>query len=104
VDPIEVSNGEPVLDEYGNVVGGLRSPFLDVPTSTWYGSATGASFCFIAGWEDPFSEEQLQALYPSHRAYVREVTRDVTDLVTDRVITLPDGLQLIADAARSDVP
>ena len=34
---ILVENGQPVLDEFGNVVGGLRSPYLDVPTSTWFG-------------------------------------------------------------------
>ena len=45
-DPILVQNGAAVLDQFGNVVGGLRSPFVDVPTSTWFGSSTGASFCF----------------------------------------------------------
>ena len=35
-DVIVVQNGQPVLDAFGNVTGGLRSPFLDVPTSTWY--------------------------------------------------------------------
>lgn len=104
VAPIEVQDGAPVLDEYGNVVGGLRSPFLDVPTSTWNGSATGASFCFIAGWEDPFSEEQLAALYPSHRAYVARVAQSTAARVAERVITAPDGLQLVRDAAAGDVP
>jgi alpha/beta hydrolase family protein len=31
-----------VVDQFGNVVGGLRSPYLDVPTSTWFGNSTGA--------------------------------------------------------------
>ena len=53
-DPIEVVNGAGVLDEFGNVVGGLRSPYLDVPTSTWFGSTPGAGFCVIAGHEVPF--------------------------------------------------
>jgi hypothetical protein len=91
-------------DPFGNVTGGLRSPFVDVPTSTWFGSSTGASFCFIAGHEVPFTQAQLSALYPSHGAYVKAVTRDVATLVGQRYLTVPDGLQLIADAARSDVP
>jgi hypothetical protein len=94
----------PVLDEFGNVTGGLRSPFVDVPTSTWFGSSTGASFCFIAGHEVPFTQAQLDALYPSHRAYVRAVTHDVARLVGRRYLTVPDGLKLIADAVRADVP
>jgi hypothetical protein len=103
-DPITVVNDQPVLDAFGNVTGGLRSPFLDVPTSTWFGSATGASFCFIAGWERPFSADQLRRLYPTHRRYVRRVARSVARLVADRVLTATDGLRLIRDAVRAPVP
>jgi hypothetical protein len=103
-DPILVSGGQPVLDEHGNVLGGLRSPFLDVPTSTWYGSSTGASFCFIAGHEVPFSHEKLEQLYLTHGRYVRAVAEDTLNLVKQRIITAPDGVQLVRDAARADVP
>jgi hypothetical protein len=103
-DPITVVNGAPVLDQFGNVTGGLRSPFLDVPTSTWFGSSTGASFCFIAGHEVPFSHETLRRLYPSHGRYVAAVANDVRHLVGQRIITLPDGIQLVRDAAHADVP
>ncbi len=103
-DPITVVNGAPVVDEFGNVEGGLGSPYLDVPTSTWFGSATGASFCFIAGWERPFTQAQLDALYPNHGAYVRQVEASVEGLVDDRIITPSDGRQLIKEAERSDVP
>jgi Alpha/beta hydrolase domain len=103
-DPIAVSGGQPVLDEHGNVVGGLRSPFLDVPTSTWFGSSTGASFCFIAGHEVPFSHEKLRQLYSSHGRYVRAVAEDVRNLVRQRIITAPDGVRLVRDAAKADVP
>ena len=103
-EPIQVVNGAPVLDAFGNVAGGLRSPFVDVPTSTWLGSSTGASFCFIAGHEVPFDQATLDELYPSHGAYVRAVARNVLDLVADRLITWHDGLELIREAAESDVP
>ena len=103
-DPINVVNGAPVLDQHGNVTGGLRSPFLDVPTSTWFGSSTGASFCFIAGHEVPFSHEKLRELYPTHDRYVGAVAEDVRSLVKQRIITAPDGVQLVRDAAHADVP
>jgi hypothetical protein len=103
-DPIHVVDGAPVLDQFGNVVGGLRSPYLDVPTSTWFGSSTGASFCFIAGHEVPFDAARLQQLYPTHHAYVRAVAKDTARLVAGRFITLPDGLDIIKEAARADVP
>lgn len=101
---IDVVNGAPVLDPFGNVTGGLRSPFVDVPTSTWYGSSTGASFCFIAGHEVPFDQATLQKLYPTHGAYVREVTGDVVKLVAQRYLTLADGLRLVHEAQVSDIP
>jgi len=103
-DPIDVVNGAPVLDAFGNVTGGLRSPFVDVPTSTWFGSSTGASFCFIAGHEVPFSQATLDELYRSHGAYVGAVVRDVHALVARRLLTGPDGRTLIREAAQSDVP
>jgi hypothetical protein len=103
-EPIAVANGAPVLDEFGNVMGGLRSPFVDVPTSTWLGSSTGASFCFIAGHELPFDQATLRELYPTHGAYVRAVARNVLELVGDRFITAADGVKLILDAARADIP
>ncbi len=103
-DPILVQGGAAVLDQFGNVTGGLRSPFLDVPTSTWFGSSTGASFCFIAGHETPFDAARLRELYPNHGAYVRAVAKDVTLLVKGRIITRADGRRLVADAAKADVP
>ena len=103
-DPILVQNGAPVLDAFGNVTGGLRSPFLDVPTSTWFGSSTGASFCFIAGHEVPFTEAQMHGLYPSHGAYVSAVAKDVRGLVRDRFITKSDGVSLVNAAAKADAP
>jgi hypothetical protein len=95
---IVVENGQAVLDEFGNVLGGLRSPFLDVPTSTWRARATGASFCAIAGYEIPFDQATLDELYPTQGSYVRAVTRSVRELVADRFLTRADGRQLIRDA------
>ena len=99
-----MENGAPVLDAFGNVTGGLRSPFVDVPTSRWLGSSTGASFCFIAGHEKPFDAATLARLYPTHRDYVRAVARDVRRLVGARFLTRADGRRRIREAAGADVP
>jgi hypothetical protein len=102
--PITVENGAPVLDAFGNVTGGLRSPYVDVPTSRWLGTSTGASFCFIAGHEVPFDRATLERLYPTHGTYVRAVARDVRQLVADRFLTRADGARLIREAVLADVP
>lgn len=103
-EPILVRDGAPVLDEFGNVQGGLRSPFLDVPTSTWYGTATGASFCFIAGYEKPLPQEVVDGLYPNHGAYVSAVKDSVQALKRQAFLTDYDATDLLKQAAQSDVP
>ncbi len=102
--PIVVENGAPVLDRWGNVVGGLRSPYLDVPTSTWFGSSTGPSFCVIAGHEVPFSKGLLRQIYPTHADYVQAVTKDTRALVRQGFITASDGSMLIREAQAADIP
>ncbi len=101
---ILVRDGAPVLDEFGNVQGGLRSPFLDAPTSTWFGTATGASFCFIAGYERPLSQEIIDSLYRNHGAYVKAVKNSVRSLERNAFLTSYDARELLKDAAKSDVP
>lgn len=101
---IEVEDGEPVLDEHGNVRGGVRSPYVDVPTSTWSGNSTGASFCFIAGHETPFPQEKLKQLYPGHEAYVAAVRQNVDQLITAGHLLAADAFTLIREAEEAPVP
>ncbi|MHA7145365.1 alpha/beta hydrolase domain-containing protein [Arthrobacter sp. TmT3-37] len=103
-EPILVRDGAPVLDEFGNVQGGLRSPFLDAPTSTWYGTATGASFCFIAGYERPLPQNIIDGLYKNHGSYVKAVKNSVQALERQGFLTDYDARDLQQDAARSDIP
>ncbi|MBC7518210.1 MAG: hypothetical protein H7248_04905 [Microbacteriaceae bacterium] len=102
--PILVKDGAPVLDQFGNVQGGVRSTLLEVPTSTWYGTATGASFCFIAGYEVPLSKEVLASQYSSHRDYITKVGTSALSLVTQRFLTPDDARLLVAEAAKSNIP
>ncbi len=102
--PILVENGAPVLDEFGNVQGGLRSPYLDVPTSTWFGTATGASFCFIAGYEVPLDQQTIDRLYPNHGVYLKQVRNNVRVLRDEGFLTKEDSQRLWREAARSDIP
>jgi hypothetical protein len=101
---ITVEGGAPVLDEHGNVTGGVRSPYVDVPTSTWNGNSTGASFCRIAGHEIPFDAAKLRSLYPTKDAYVRAVEASVRDLVAQRYIVKEDGDAIIAEARAFAIP
>jgi hypothetical protein len=103
-EQIRVENGKPVLDEWGNVTGGVRSPYVDVPTSTWYGNSTGESFCRIAGHEVPFEAARLKQLYPTHQDYVKAVEADVAKLVAQRFLMKADADEMIQDAKKAAVP
>lgn len=55
----------PVVDENGNAEGGVRSPWLDVPTSVLSGVPTGKSFgVMLIGCAEPFDADKLNELYP----------------------------------------
>jgi len=99
-EPILVTDGKPVLDRFGNVIGGIRSPFVEAPTSTWFGNSTGPSFCRIAGHEVPFSRVQLKMLYPTPEDYVRAVTASASRLVVEGFLVQEDAAALIAEAER----
>ena len=101
---IKIRAGQGVLDQFGNVAGGVRSPDVDVPTSTWTAQTTGPGFCFLAGLQQPFSRTLLRSLYPTHDAYVRAVARNVARRVGKRYLTAADGEQLIRKAQTARVP
>jgi len=103
-EPIRVKDGQPILDEFGNVTGGVRSPYLDVPTSQWFGNSTGESFCSIAGHEKRFDRARLNSLYPTHATYVNAIRRNVDDLVAKRFLVKEDGEKLIREARDAQVP
>ena len=103
-EPIRVDNGQPVLDPFGNVMGGVRSPFVDVPTAQWSGTSTGPSFCSIAGHEKAFDAARLKTLYPSLPRYAKAVRENVEALIAARFITPEDGTKLVAEAAKARIP
>ncbi len=100
-EPILVVDGKPVLDRFGNVIGGIRSPLVEAPTSTWFGNSTGPSFCRIAGHEVPMDRGVLKTIYPTPEEYVRAVTASVSRLVLEGFIVQEDGDELVAEARRT---
>jgi hypothetical protein len=91
------------VDQYGNAVGGVRTPWLDVPIATYYPSSTPAS-CSLQGHRMPFTSEQLAALYPDHGYYVRPFIAETDRLVHERWLTPADADAAINTAANSSVP
>jgi hypothetical protein len=100
------------LDKYGNAVGGIRSPYLDVPTGTYYAHSTPANpddpasglFCSLVGYKVPFTKDLLMKLYPTHDRYVKKVNAQVDKLVRARLITPSDGQRIKNEAAQTTIP
>lgn len=70
-DPIKIGpDGKNVTDLFGNAVGGVRSPFIDLPTAAYSGFCTlpdGTKGVF--GHAVPFSRERMEAIYGSLEHY-----------------------------------
>ncbi|WP_436776661.1 alpha/beta hydrolase domain-containing protein [Yinghuangia sp. YIM S09857] len=70
---IEVDGaGTVVRDTFGNALGGIRTPQLDVPIAALRGDGNSGpnQFCQLVGTTVPFDAPTLRALYPEHAAYV----------------------------------
>jgi hypothetical protein len=93
----------PVLDGNGNIVGGVRSPAVDVPVATLTGAVNSPDFCELAGTTTPLTAAQLLALYPTHAAFVAKWAADVNKLVAAGYIAAADATPLITAANNSTV-
>ena len=97
-------------DRFGNALGGVRTPFLDVPTATY--SPTDAvaedtalsGLCFLIGYNTPFSHMTLHSLYRSHGDYVARVEKESSDLVREGFWLPSDAQQVVQQAEQADVP
>ena len=98
-----------VLDAYGNVTGGLRSPFVDVPIYTFFPADTtvassgplGSLYCTLFGYKLPLSEAQLTALYDSHE---QDVAEEAEQMRQERFLLDHSARAITRQAENADVP
>jgi hypothetical protein len=94
------------LDDHGNVVGGVRTPAVDVPISTLSGAAPpGASvICSLFGSSIPFSQAELVSLYHSQSGYLAAYTSSLNRAVAQGFILSADRAALLAQAEQVQLP
>jgi hypothetical protein len=85
-----------VTDPWGNARGGVRTPYLDEPTSTYVPFSGGAG-CGAWGHQTPLAPSFLAGMYPG-RGYANQVTASVMKLLTGGWITESDAHNIISDA------
>jgi hypothetical protein len=104
-----LSSGHPpglTLDTHGNVVGGVRTPAVDVPVSTLSGAPPQGSseLCGLFGSTVPFSAQTLTALYGSKTAYVVRYTADLDRAIAAGYVLPTDRASLLAQAEQVSFP
>jgi hypothetical protein len=91
-------------DAAGNVLGGIRTPQVDVPLATYHGRMDGPGICELWGWREPVPKARIAALYGSKQGYLARFRASVARLVKSRWLERADGDTLIARAERQTFP
>ncbi|MGD0880415.1 MAG: alpha/beta hydrolase domain-containing protein [Acidimicrobiales bacterium] len=94
------------LDAHGNVVGGVRTPAVDVPISTLSGAPPKGSseLCGLFGSTTPFSPQTLVALYGSKAGYLAAYTADLNRAIAGRYLLPADRAGLLEQAEQVQFP
>jgi len=87
-----------IFDDFGNAVGGVRSPYLDVPAGTYHAKTPGQAVCGNLLYIEPFDWARLESLYGSHQGYVTKVGQAVDRLVQQGWLTQADGEKIKRDS------
>jgi hypothetical protein len=84
-------------DRHGIALGGVRTPWVDVPVAvlSGLGQEGGAGFTFLFGTTRPFSAQQLGQLYPGGRAsYLEQFGKSLDQAVAKGFILEADAEEI----------
>jgi len=88
-----------VLDQHGHGVGGVRSPYVDVPVATYFTNSNGPGTCPELGHKTVFDAGKFNALYVTPSDYASKVAQSVDAFVRQRWLTESDGKKIKAEAS-----
>jgi len=86
------------VDQFGNAIGGVRSPYLDVPIASYFTTSKGETFCPELAHTVPFDWARLNSLYGTPQNYRAKVAQSVDRLVRERWLTESDGRRIKTEA------
>ncbi|HEY2384455.1 MAG TPA: alpha/beta hydrolase domain-containing protein [Terriglobia bacterium] len=81
-------------DQYGNGLGGVRSPHVEVPVATYYAHSPGQATCRNIGYKVPFDWARLESLYGSSKTYASKVNAEIDKLVEEKWLLPADAKRL----------
>ncbi|HSC16429.1 MAG TPA: alpha/beta hydrolase domain-containing protein [Gammaproteobacteria bacterium] len=111
------------LDAHGNPLGGIRSPYVDVPTAKYAPVNTAADpgianpseyvrvnglrgaeiMCRLSAYQEPFSQAKLRELYGSKREYLRKFEARLSELEREGWSLPVYRETILADVARTEL-
>jgi hypothetical protein len=112
---MDVVGGVVQRDGFGNGLGGVRLPALEVPVATYTSGnvadpnlnpllmAIGNLACFLSGSVTPLDQTTLDTLYPNHGSYVSQVVAAANQLHADGLLLSQDRAKIVTAAATSPV-
>ena len=93
---------KPLRDADGFVIGGVRTPEMQVPRALDTGENTGAGLCWLYGSHEPYSQEKLLTLYPTRADYVGKMNAALRKFFEDGYILAADAQVTCERARRAD--
>ena len=107
--PFHLSSTHPAalaLDAHGNVIGGVRTPAVDVPVSTLSGAPAPGSnaICGLFGSTVAFSPTELASLYGTKTNYIAQYTKSLDKAIASGFILSADKASLLAQAEQVQFP
>ena len=92
-----------VPDEHGIAKGGIRTPWVDVPTAVMGGlGQTGETFAMLFGRTEPFDDATLSKLYPGGEdEYLEGFAASLDSAIAAGFLLEEDRMEILAVAAHS---
>jgi hypothetical protein len=86
------------LDEFGNARGGVRTPYVDVPSVRYGVYMDGPGICELWGYQVPLDPAVLKRLYPARADYVSKVKAATQRALDERWVTREDAAAIVSEA------
>jgi hypothetical protein len=107
--PFKLASTHPAVlavDDHGNVIGGVRTPAVDVPISTLSGAAPAGTseLCSLFGSAVPFTASQLVSLYHTKADYLAAYQASLDKAISGGFILSADRAELLAQAQQVQLP
>ena len=82
------------LDEFGNGLGGVRTPYVEVPVASYFVTSPGPGTCGELGHQVVLEPSRLTSMYPDAKTYTSKVGQVTNRLVKDGWLTESDGRKI----------